>query len=98
MRKYLCRKTRLPQRFQIDYSQRTYFKSAFSVLGKLLYFRRILRIAAFSARSREMTCTIFGQAPVDVLHSIDSKQDKVAQFFLTPVMAGVCSQSFFDSY
>jgi hypothetical protein len=44
------------------------------------------------------TCTKSGHPPVDALHSIENKSDKVAQFSLTPEIEGVQTESFFDSF
>jgi hypothetical protein len=44
------------------------------------------------------TCTKSGHPPVDSLHSIENKSDKVAQFSLTPAIEGVKTESFFDSF
>jgi hypothetical protein len=97
-RENLGRETRLPQLFVIAYSQFACAETAFSALLKVVYFRRIPRKRAVPGEIRESGCTISGQAAVDELHSIDSKRDIVANFFLTPGIAGVCSHSFFDSY
>jgi hypothetical protein len=51
-----------------------------------------------SARNCSSTCTKSGHPPVDALHSIENKSDKVAQFSLTPEIEGVQTESFFDSF
>jgi hypothetical protein len=60
-------------RFFIGYSQTCLAQAAFSALRNIVEFRRNSQNFRFSGGIRKMGCTIFGQAAVDGLHSIDSK-------------------------
>jgi hypothetical protein len=43
-------------------------------------------------------CTKFWQTPVDELHSIENKADRVVIFSLTSATRGVKTTSFFDKF
>jgi hypothetical protein len=51
-----------------------------------------------SADSEAATCTILGHNPVDSMHSIDFKGDKIQPFSLTLKLEGVKTTSFFDTF
>ncbi len=50
------------------------------------------------AGKRISNCTKFWQSPVDGLHSIENKRDRVAIFVLTSARRGVKTHSFFDKF
>jgi hypothetical protein len=50
------------------------------------------------AKNRNCYCTKFRHTPVDALHSLENKRDKIATKQLTYKMAVVKTHSFFDSF